>query len=145
MSFLSDLLPSRSLFGTVPNSYLRSLHHSSVQKLFLGRSLPHMLAFQWSLWKCVPPMSSLSDSLISGSRFGAIPATTGGLSSICLCRSCCCGGFSHVLYPLELYLEFVTFELSLRPIVGYLKKKCCFCNLFDAHGGWVRDRRLQGR
>ena len=38
--------------------------------------------------------------------------------------------------PLEFYLGFVTIKLSLRSIVG-----CYFCNLFDAHGGWVHDRR----
>ena len=30
----------------------------------------------------------------------------------------------------------VIIGLSIRPIAD-----CCFCNSFDAHTGWVRDRR----
>ena len=52
LSSLSGSLPSRSLFGAVPNYYRRSLQHSFVQKLLLRRSLPHTLAVQRSLW-CV--------------------------------------------------------------------------------------------
>ena len=64
LSSLSGSLPSRSLFGAVPNYYRRSLQYSSVQKLLLGRSLPHTLAFQRSLRQCVPPLSSFSGSAI---------------------------------------------------------------------------------
>ena len=42
-------VPSRHLFGAVANYYRRSLQYSIVQKLFLGRYLPHKPAFQRSL------------------------------------------------------------------------------------------------
>ena len=60
------------LFGAVPNYFWRSLQYSFVQKLLLGISLPHTLAFQTSLWKCAPPVSSLSGSLPSRSLFDAV-------------------------------------------------------------------------
>ena len=72
MSSLSGSVPLRSLFGTVANYYGRSLQYSIVQKLFLGRSLPHTPAFQRSLWKCVLPMISLSGPVPSRSLFGAV-------------------------------------------------------------------------
>ena len=49
VSSLTGSLPSRSLFGAVANDYRKSLQHPIVQKLLLGRSLPHTLTFQTSL------------------------------------------------------------------------------------------------
>ena len=72
MSCLSGSVPSRSLFGTVPNCYRRTLQCSIVQKLFTGRSLPHIPAFQRSLWTCILPVRSLSGLVPSRSLFGAV-------------------------------------------------------------------------
>ena len=72
VSSLSGSLPSRSLFGAVAIYYRRSLQYSFVQKLFLGRSAPHTLAFQRSLWKYVPSVSFLLGSLPSRSLFGTV-------------------------------------------------------------------------
>ena len=72
MCSLSDSVPSRHLFGAVPNYYRRSLQYSIVQKLFLGKYFLHPPAFQSSLWKCAPSVSSLSGSVPSRHLFGAI-------------------------------------------------------------------------
>ena len=71
-AFSLGFVISRSFSGAVANYYRRSLSYSIVQKLFLRRSLPHTPAFQRSLWKCVPPVSSLSSSVPSGHVFGAV-------------------------------------------------------------------------
>ena len=55
VSSLSGSVPSRHLFGAVPNYYWRSFQYSIVQKLFLGKYFPHPSAFQKSLWKRFPP------------------------------------------------------------------------------------------
>ena len=72
-SSLSDSMPSRSYFGAVTSYYRRSLQYLILQKLCLWSSLRHAPAFQRSLWKCVPPMSSLSGSVPSRNIFGAVP------------------------------------------------------------------------
>ena len=43
------------------------------EAIFLGTYFPHTPAFQRSLWKCVPPVSSLSGSVPSRHIFGAVP------------------------------------------------------------------------
>ena len=73
VSFLSGSVPSRHIFGAVPNYYRSSLQYSIVQKLFLGKYFPHPPAFQRSLWKHVPSVSSLSGSVPSRHIFGAVP------------------------------------------------------------------------
>ena len=73
VSSLSGSVPSRHLFGAVAVYYQRSLQYSIVQKLLLGKSFPLTSAFQRSLWKCVPPVSSLSGSVPSRHLFGAVP------------------------------------------------------------------------
>ena len=70
--FSLGFVTSRSFFGAVANYYRRSLLYSIVQKPLLRRSLPHTPAFQRSLWKCVPPISSLSSSVPSRHGFGAV-------------------------------------------------------------------------
>ena len=72
MSPLSGSVPSRYIFGAVAIYYRRSLQYSIVQKLLLGKSFPHTPAFQRSLWKCVPSVSSLSGSVPSRYLFGAV-------------------------------------------------------------------------
>ena len=46
VSSLSGSVPSRHLFGAVPNYYQRSLQYSIVQMLFLGKTSPHTPAFR---------------------------------------------------------------------------------------------------
>ena len=70
--FLSGSIPSRHLFGPVPSYYRRSLQYSIVQKLLLGILFLPSLAFQSSLWKSVPLVSSLSGSVPSRHLFGAV-------------------------------------------------------------------------
>ena len=53
--FSLGFVPSRSLFGAVTDYYRRSLQYSIGQKLFLGRSLPHTLAFQKVSLEMRPP------------------------------------------------------------------------------------------
>ena len=72
VSSLSGSVPSRHLFGAVAVYYRGSLQYSIVQKLFLGNLFPHSSAFQSSLWKRVPPVSSLSGSVPSRHLFGAV-------------------------------------------------------------------------
>ena len=60
-------------FSAVAVYYRRSLQYSIVQKLLLGKYFPHPPAFQISLWKRVPPVSSLSGSVPSRHLFGAVP------------------------------------------------------------------------
>ena len=72
VSSLSSSVPPRSLFGTVANYYRRFLQYSIVQKLFLGRCLSHKPAFQRSLWKYAPLVSSLSGSVPPVFLFGAV-------------------------------------------------------------------------
>ena len=62
VSPLSGSVPSRHFFGALAIYYRRSLQYSIVQKLLLGKSFSHTPAFQRSLSKCVPPVSSLSGS-----------------------------------------------------------------------------------
>ena len=73
VSSLSGSVPSRHLFGAVPNYYRRPLQYSIVQKLFLGKYFLHPPAFQRSLWKRFPPVSFLSGSVPSRHIFGAVP------------------------------------------------------------------------
>ena len=135
VSFLSGSVPSRSLFGAVPNYYRRSLQYSIVQKLLLGRSLSHTPAFQRSLWKYVPYEFSL--------RFGAIKVSFWRYSELLpdifpvFFAKAIVGTVSTPYATFhKISRGFFITELSLRPIVD-----CCLCNSFDAHAGWVRDRR----
>ena len=70
--FLSGSVPSRHLFGAVPIYCRRFLQYAIVQELFLGKYFPHPPAFQSSLWKRVPPVSSLSGSVTSRHLFSAV-------------------------------------------------------------------------
>ena len=72
VSSLSGSVPSRHLFGAVAVYYRGSLQCSIVQKLYLGKSFQHPSAFQSSLWKRVPSVSSLSGSVPSRHLFGAV-------------------------------------------------------------------------
>ena len=72
MSSFSGSVPSRHHFGAVAVYYRGSLQYSIVQKLSLGKLFPHPPAFQRSLWKRVPPVSSLSDSVPSRHCFDAV-------------------------------------------------------------------------
>ena len=72
VSSLLGSVPSRHIFSAVPLYYRRSLQYAIVQKLFLGKSFPHPPAFHGSLWKRVPPVSSLSGSVPSRHLFGAV-------------------------------------------------------------------------
>ena len=72
VSSLSGSVPSRHLFGDVAVYYRGSLQCSIVQKLYLGKSFQHPSAFQSSLWKRVPSVSSLSGSVPSRHLFGAV-------------------------------------------------------------------------
>ena len=62
-------------FDAIKVSFQRcsALQYSIVQKLFLEKYFPHTPVFQRSLWKCVPPVSSLSGSEPSRHIFGAVP------------------------------------------------------------------------
>ena len=71
MSSLSGPVPSRHIFGAVPNYYRRSLQYSIVQKLSLGKSFPEPSAFQRSLWKRPPREFSLKFDT-SRPLFGAV-------------------------------------------------------------------------
>ena len=73
VSSLSGSVPSRHLFGAVEIYYRRSLQYSIVQKLLLGKYFHLTLAFQRSLWKCVPTVSPLSGSVSSRHCFGDVP------------------------------------------------------------------------
>ena len=136
VSSLSGSVPSRNLFGAVPNYYRRSLHYSIVSKLFLGRSLRHAPAFQRSLWKCVPPVSSLLGSVPSRNIFGAVPTYFRRSRQYIFSKAI----VETISIPCATSHEFsrglVITELSLRPFVD-----CCFCNSLDAHAGCVRGRR----
>ena len=74
VSSLSGLVPPRHLLGAVAVYYRGSLQYSIVQKLFLGKYFPPSPAFQSCLWKRVPPVSSLSGSVLSMHLLGAVPS-----------------------------------------------------------------------
>ena len=128
VSSLSGSVPSKHFFGAVPNYYRRSLQYSIVQKLSLGKLFPHPPAFQRSLWKRVPPVSSLSGSVPSKHLFGAVAVYYRGLSSI---RSCSGEIFSTPASLLEVSLE-------ARPPVSSLSCSVPSRHIFGAVPNYCR-------
>ena len=109
---------------------------------YSGRSLPRTVVVRRSLWNCVPPVSSVS-CLLSSRSSALYRATTRGLSSICLQTIAGEAPYTLVFQrslwtraPPVSSLSGLLPSNYLRPSVG-----CCFCNLFDAHGRCVCDKR----
>ena len=119
----SGSVPSRYLLGAVAVYYRGSPQYSIVQKLFWRKCFPHSPGSQSCLWERFPPESTLSIPPEVSCVFFS-KAIVGTVSSSCATPHA--SSRAHAITA-----------LSLWPIVDCR----VFFNSFDAHAGWLRDRR----